>query len=398
MDDHQLRRARAGLTQVIEPADALGVVSSQAWGPLRLLEIIQGATPTQQEWQALTAHDPENEQLAKKITRHLGGAIERWRRRSTYLKPDEALGFITRIGGRFLIPEDEQWPAALADLGVTEPLGLWIMGDTSIPMAEHLLGLVGSREATSYGEAATKMLAHKARQMGITVLSGGAYGIDAHAHRQALLAEGPAVPTIAVLAGGLDRFYPAGNVELLREIVQEGLLVTEMPPGMRPNRYRFLNRNRLIAALSTATIVVEARYRSGALNTANHAHDLGRIVGAVPGPIHAPSSAGCHRLIKETPSILIDDPSDLESIYGDMFAVNQRSQNSNDQRHYDMLSVEELLVFDALPVRGMTTVEHLCGITGLAVPMITGILTKLERHELAELETRGWRKHRNTRS
>ena len=398
MVDEKLRRARAGLTQVIEPADALGVVSAQAWGPLRLLEIIQGASPTQHEWQALTAHDAEDEQLAKKITRHLGDAIERWRRRSAYLKPDEALGFITRMGGRFVIPEDEHWPAALADLGVTEPLGLWMLGDAKIPLADRVLGLVGSREATTYGEAATKMLATKARQMEITVLSGGAYGIDAHAHRQAMLAEGTGVPTVAILAGGLDRLYPAGNTDLLREITQEGVLITEMPPGMRPNRYRFLNRNRLIAALSTATIVVEARYRSGALNTANHAHDLDRAVGAVPGPIHAPSSAGCHRLIKETPTVLIDDSSDLESIYSDMFAANQRSEGDEDQRHYDMLSVEELLVFDALPVRGMTTVEHLCGITGLAVPMITGILTKLERHELAELDARGWRKHRNTRS
>src|SRR5699024_9905019 len=106
---------------------------------------------------------------------------------------------------------------------------------------------------------------------------------------------------------------------LLRKIVQEGLLITEMPPGMRPNRYRFLNRNRLIAALSAATIVVEARYRSGALNTANHAHELGRIVGAIPGPIQVPTSAGCHRLLKATPAMLIDDPADLDTLFGEPF-------------------------------------------------------------------------------
>ena len=396
MVDQELRRARAGLTQVIEPADALGVVGAQAWGPQRLLEIIEGAIPSQQDWKTLTGYDPDNEELAQKIRRNLGEAIERWRRRKKYLKPDQALGYIARIGGRFITPEEEQWPAALADLGVTEPLGLWLLGNGDIPPAETTLGLVGSREATHYGEKATKMLAIKARQKGITVLSGGAYGIDAHAHRQALAVEGQGVPTVGVLAGGLDRLYPAGNTELLREITREGVLVTEMPPGMRPNRYRFLNRNRLIAALSAATIVVEARYRSGALNTANHAHELGRIVGAIPGPIQVPTSAGCHRLLKETPAMLIDDPADLDTLFGEPFRSDTTHAHVEVSRDHDMLNVEELLVFEALPVQQRTTLEHLCGITGLAVPSITGILTKLERHKLAEQEAGMWRKQRNT--
>src|SRR5699024_9975788 len=193
-----------------------------------------------------------------------------------------------------------------SDLESTEPIGLWSLGEADVPEVDQIVGLVGSREATSYGNQATRMLAQEARKMGLTVLSGGAYGIDAQAHHQALEATEPGVATIAVLAGGLDRLYPAGNVGLLRNIAQEGLLITEMPPGMRPNRYRFLNRNRVIAALGHTTIVVEARYRSGALNTANHAHELGRTVGAVPGPFNVPSSAGCHRLIKETPTLLID--------------------------------------------------------------------------------------------
>ena len=396
MVDQKLLQARAGLTQVIEPADALGVVAAQAWGPPRLLEIVEGATPSQQDWKALTAHDPYGEELAQKIRRNLGEGIERWRRRSKYLKPDEALKYIARIGGRFVTPEDQHWPAALADLGVTEPLGLWLLGNGDIPSAETTLGLVGSREATHYGEAATKMLAEKARHMGITVLSGGAYGIDAQAHRQALAAQGSGIPTVGVVAGGLDRLYPAGNTDLLREITRDGVLITEMPPGMRPNRYRFLNRNRLIAALSAVTIVVEARYRSGALNTANHAHDLGRVVGAVPGSIHVPSSAGCHRLIKETPTMLIDDPTDLESLFGQPSTAEASASRVEDSRDHDILTVEELLVFEALPVQNRTTIEHLCGITGLAVPMIMGILTKLERHKLAEQEAGRWRKRRNT--
>lgn len=396
MSDQHIRRARAGLTQVIEPADALGVVASKAWGPIRLLEIIQGATPTQQNWKTLVGEYPQDGQFAMTLRNNLGSAIERWRRRSSYLKPDQALRYIGNIGGRLMIPEDPEWPAALADLESTEPIGLWSLGEARVPPVDRMLGLVGSREATSYGNQATSMLAQEARNKGLTVLSGGAYGIDAQAHHQALESPGARVATIAVLAGGLDRLYPAGNVDLLRKIAQEGLLLSEMPPGMRPNRYRFLHRNRLIAALAHATIVVEARYRSGALSTANHAHDLGRRVGAVPGPFNVPSSAGCHRLIKETPTILIDDPADLRQLYDSLSSEQQAATDREYQRSFDMLSTEEMLVFEALPLQGRTNVQHLCEITGLAVPNITGILTKLSRNTLAEHNEHGWRKAQDT--
>lgn len=398
MGEHDIRLARAGLTQVIEPADALGVVATKAWGPMRLLEIIRVATPSQRDWTSLMGQYAEDAAFTKKLRNNLGAAIERWRRRSAYLNPQEALDTMTTLGGGFLIPEDPQWPAALADLESTEPLGLWTLGDASMPPLDTVLGLVGSREATSYGSSATAMLASKARSMGLTVLSGGAYGIDAQAHEQALRAPGEGVPTIGILAGGLDRFYPAGNVELLYSIAEEGLLVTEMPPGMRPNRYRFLHRNRLIAALSRACIVVEARYRSGALNTANHAHDLGRTVGAVPGPINVPSSAGCHRLIKETPTLLIDDPTDVEQLYEPIVTTPAVKQASDHTRAYDILSMEEMLVYEALPLRGGRNLEQLCGMTGLSVPSITGMLAKLSRQNLVERNIDGWRQLRNTRN
>src|SRR5699024_9935828 len=136
--------------------------------------------------------------------------------------------------------------AALADLSMTEPLGLRSTGDTGIQPPGHMISTVGSRATNSYGLAATGMLATVARSLGLTVVSGGVYGIDAHADRIALDAAGSGLPTIAVLAGGLDRFYPSGNVELLREIAASCVLISELPPGMRPNRYRFLNRNRVI--------------------------------------------------------------------------------------------------------------------------------------------------------
>lgn len=395
MVDNDIRLARAGLTQVIEPADALGVVATKAWGPIRLTEIIRGSTPTQRDWTTLMGQFADDGEFTKKLRKNLGAALERWRRRTTYLQPEQALDYITNLGGRLLIPEDQQWPTALADLESTEPLGLWTLGEATIPPSDTVLGLVGSREATSYGDAATAMLATKARSMGLTVLSGGAYGIDAQAHRQALQAPGAGTATVAILAGGLDRFYPAGNVELLHAIADEGLLLSEMPPGMRPNRYRFLNRNRLIAALAKMSIVVEARYRSGALNTANHAHDLDRIVGAVPGPINVPSSAGCHRLIQDTPTVLIDDPADLDTFF-DAGSVAHSADNSRYERDYDILTMEEMLVYEALPVRGGRDLEQLCGMTGLSIPRITGILTKLSRHHLVDRNAHGWRQLRNT--
>src|SRR5699024_11829261 len=158
----------------------------------------------------------------------------------------------------------------LSDLASTAPLGLWRFGDAAWPPVEQLGALVRSREATSYGDQTTRMFAQEARKTGLTVLSGGAYGIDAQAHHQALETSGQNIATIAVLAGGLDRLYPAGNMDLLRKIAHVGLLLSEMPPGMRPNRLRFLNRDRLIATTAHRTIVAAHRYRSWALNTANH--------------------------------------------------------------------------------------------------------------------------------
>lgn len=396
MVDPELRHARAGLTQVIEPADNLGTHAASAWGPLRLIEIIQGSTPSQHDWIALSALDPGDGQYIKMLRQKLGEAIERWRRRSKYLQPEAALQYIEKLGGSFLIPEDPRWPSALADLEGSAPLGLWTLGNVSVPPVGSSLAIVGSREATPYGDKATTILVEHARGIGLTVVSGGAYGIDATAHRAALEHSGEGIPTVAVLAGGLDRLYPAGNTRLLQQIATAGLLITEMPPGMRPNRYRFLNRNRLIAALAATTIVVEARYRSGALSTANHAHDLGRTVGAVPGPISLPTSAGCHRLIKETPTLLIDDPTDLDAFYGSPTKPSPASTAAENQRNYDILDLAEMLVFDALPVSTPASLSHLTGLTGLPVPQITGILTRLERYGLAVHAASGWKKRRDT--
>ena len=168
------------------------------------------------------------------------------------------------------------------------------------------IAIVGSRSSTAYGEHVAATLSAGVADAGWTVVSGGAYGIDARVHRAALAADGA---TVAVMAGGVDRLYPLGNADLLARVLETGAIVAEQPPGFPPHRSRFLTRNRIIAA-AAATVVVEAAHRSGALSTAHHAAELGRPVGAVPGPVTSASSAGCHRLIRNG-AVCVTSPDDV---------------------------------------------------------------------------------------
>lgn len=218
-----------------------------------------------------------------------------------------------RLGLGVLIPGDEAWPEALADLGDHAPFALWAKGDATLlsaPLRDRV-ALTGARAATGYGEHVATELAFGLVQGRQQIVSGGAYGIDAAAHRAALAAH---APTIAVMPGGLDRLYPAGNQDLLERIGKSGLLVSELPPRTPPTKWRFLQRNRILAALSGAVVIVEAGYRSGSLNTASHAAGLGRPVGAVPGPVTSPASAGCHRLIREGIAGIVTDVSDIDAL------------------------------------------------------------------------------------
>jgi DNA processing protein len=226
----------------------------------------------------------------------------------------EVLDTATALQLQFLIPGDTHWPQGLADLQETAPLGLWVYGQTEA-LSNDCIAVVGARSATHYGEWAAADVAAGIAASGWTVVSGGAYGIDAAAHRGALAARGS---TVAVLAGGVDIAYPRSNDLLFRAIVEQGALISESPPGTQPLRHRFLIRNRLIAAMSRATVVVEARLRSGASATAGHAATLGRDVMAVPGPITAASSAGCHQLIRDG-AVLVTSAADVfELVAGDL--------------------------------------------------------------------------------
>jgi DNA processing protein len=179
------------------------------------------------------------------------------------------------------------------------------------------IALVGARAATGYGEHVAMESAAGLGARGFAIVSGGAYGIDGAAHRAALAA---GRTTIAFLAGGVDRLYPAGHSDLLRRVADTGALIGELPCGSTPTRWRFLMRNRLIAAVSNATVVVEAGHRSGSLNTAGHASQMGRPLGAVPGPVTSPASAGCHRLIREYAATCVTTVDEMAELAGPLIA------------------------------------------------------------------------------
>jgi DNA processing protein len=203
---------------------------------------------------------------------------------------------ISKAGGVFITPEDNDWPISLADLA-TPPIGLVIAGDRSVLLKlDKSISIVGSRQPTNYGLQLSCSLASQASLAQLVVVSGGAYGIDTASHQGALSAGGL---SIAVLAGGINRLYPLENQKLFKDITKSGLLISEVMPNTESKPYRFLIRNRLIAALSRSTVVVEAKFISGSIRTARDAAEIFRPVFAIPGPVTSPLSEGCHRLIAE---------------------------------------------------------------------------------------------------
>ena len=212
---------------------------------------------------------------------------------------------IEKCGAHFIIPGDEQWPLRVDELECP-PIGLIVKGNLEI-LSNPSLAIVGTRNPTPYGVRIAGDFAAGFVDREWDIVSGGAYGIDSAAHRGALVAEGR---TIAVIASGIDLQYPSGNTRLFEEICENGAIVTEVMPGVPALPHRFLIRNRIIAALSQATLVVEAAFRSGSLRTARDAAELMRPVMAIPGPINSPSSEGCHRLIGERAAELVTSVAD----------------------------------------------------------------------------------------
>ena len=272
------------------------------------------------------------------------------------------------IGARFIIPGDEEWPVWADELAWSdlvggfggESLGMWVVGKLRLDQLSASVAVVGSRASTAYGEHVAADWAAGIAERGYVVVSGGAFGIDACAHRGAIAAHGR---TLAVMAGGLQQLYPAGNSALLKRIREVGAIVSEYAPECPPSRGRFLVRNRLIAALSKATVIVEGAVRSGAQNTVSWALSLGRPVMAVPGPVTSAMSVTPHRLIRNGEAVLA---SSVEDVLATLKPLD--SQIPDYQREspavLDTLTDEQKQVHEALPARRSVSTDELTALTG----------------------------------
>ncbi|MDJ0109764.1 DNA-processing protein DprA, partial [Rhodococcus erythropolis] len=240
--------------------------------------------------------------------------------------------------------------------------------------------------STAYGEHVTAEIAGDLAVDGWTVISGAAFGIDGAAHRAAL---GVGGNTLAVLACGVDRAYPSGHARLLKQIASSGAVISEYPPGTTPAKFRFLARNRLVAALSDGVVVVEAGWRSGARNTANWARKLGRPVMAVPGPVTSASSTGCHRMIREGEAQLVSNAVDVVEASGP-FGVGDSAEDAAATRDIDALRGNSRLVYEALPGTGSRSTRELSEESGLLITQVRATLPLLELEGFASSDSSGW--------
>lgn len=304
-------------------------------------------------------------------------------------------------GMRLITPEDDEWPAwpllsiAVAGgrgvKGMTPPLALWARGGGRLDVAvERAVTVVGSRAATGYGEYTAADWAYSLARDGVSVFSGAAYGIDASAHRGALAADGV---TVAVLGCALDAGYPAGHDALLGRIAERGLVLSEYPPGTPPAKHRFLVRNRLLAAMSSGTVVVEADVRSGARNTANTAEVLGKSVMAVPGPITSRTSAGCHEMIRSGQATLVTSAQEVLETVGRL-GIDLAHEQRRPARATDGLTGNALRVHEALRTRAGKSVEQLSEDSGVPTNKVRAILPVLELDGFSERCESGWRRAR----
>ncbi len=355
------RAARIAWSFLVEPGDVDAGALVRAWGAVdALARVLSDATP------------PSDRQWRQ--------AFARWRPRISLIDVDAQRRTADRVGAVHLIPGDAQWSAGLDDLGDHAPLGLHVRGDTSLLGGERGIAVVGARAASGYGEHMTSEIVGDLTGRGASIVSGAAYGIDGAAHRTALAT---AQPTVAVLAGGVDRVYPAGHAGLLAEIVRSGAVVGEPALGSTPTRWRFLARNRLIAAMTRATLVVEAGWRSGSLNTAAHAASLGRPLGAVPGPVTSAGSAGCHRLLREYDAVCITTGAELAELAGLGAAAPPPSHASTAADPIERVA-------GVLSRRTPHDAERVAQLTGLTIDQAEEALGLLSLDDRARRASDGW--------
>jgi len=397
--------ARAALTYLAEPADRWLGELVRAHGAAPALDAIRsGRLPD------VAPAGRRSMQRAMSMQR----ALQRWRMRLDELPtPDDVIGF-RRSGIRLVCPGDSEWPGQLADLGDEQPYALWLRGNADLRFScLRAVAIVGARAASAYGSYVAAEFAASVAARGWAVVSGGAYGVDAAAHRGALGADGV---TVAVLACGVDVPYPTAHTELLDAIAAQGVIVSEWPPGRTVSRLRFLVRNRVIAALATGTLVVEAGERSGALNTARHARDLGRRLMAVPGPVTSDISAGCHQIIRDWQGMLVTRAADViehlspvgepQALLPAAELAESRPEKTQSRRRptsrrparpaidRDDLDLESAQVLDAMPARGGMGTTRIAQRAGVTPKTAIGCLGALASAGFIERCEDGWRLRR----
>ena len=373
---------------VVEPGDAVGGLARRVLGAAVALRVVLESVDRRVSerdpsllGQALRQAGVDPEEISD---RRIARALSRWEPRTDDVRIRSSFRAATAIGLRLVVPGDDDWPVVLDDLGDHAPAALWLRGSADLPAVTSTVAVVGCRASTAYGEQVAADLSSALCDRGFTIVSGGAYGIDGMAHRAALVSEGP---TVAVMAGGVDRFYPSGHDTLLRSVVEKGLLVSESPCGSTPSKWRFLQRNRLIATMSAVSVVVEAGRRSGALNTAAHAQAIGRPVGAVPGPITSPSSVGCHALIRSGLGACITSVDDVLELGPGRSVPTGVAPDPGEHP-------ERLRVRDALSTRVDRSTDEVSVASGLSTDRARGVLTELELEGLVERAAGGWRLRR----
>ncbi|MEH3157323.1 MAG: DNA-processing protein DprA [Gordonia paraffinivorans] len=302
------------------------------------------------------------------------------------------LATVDRLGGRLITADDDEWPGwALHALQTADtaarggpPLALWVRGPARLDdVADAAVAVVGSRAATAYGTRMASTVAGGAVERGRAVVSGGAYGIDGAAHRRALADAGT---TVAVTACGLDVDYPSDHAALFTEIARTGAVVTEYAPGTTAARHRFLARNRLVVAMSSAVVVVEAGRRSGANNTAAWARIVGRPLGAVPGPATSAMSVGCHALIADGYAQLVDGAAAVERLV----APDGGGDAARPRTAVDDLDPMVARVREAIPSTGRVTIGEIAFSAGVDVATTRAALATLDMLGLADGDGEGW--------
>lgn len=334
--DRALELAAAGcIAMITEPGDRMAGALARCLGKLALVQHLIDGLETKSVVEALNQLGQLDScrQSFGDLEGTLSDSRQRWLPRFSKSRLAHLFAQSAALKLQLLTPEDAIWPVGLDDLHDSAPALLFIEGELStLADLSQAVSIVGSRVATSYGLQVTSSLVRELAQVSRPTVSGGAVGIDAQVHRASIERE---LPTLAVMAGGMDRKYPSANFKLFKMISDQGALLSEMPPGVAPTRWRFLQRNRLIAALTPTTVVIEAGIRSGSIRTANNALELSRELYAVPGSVLSGTSLGTNSLIADNKAQILCDLKYFAT--GAQAMPNQQIESSLAKRAHDAI-------------------------------------------------------------